>query len=108
MTANPLICMKKYVRNVAWVNTGPRDFHCQFPRGHEGGCSWQPLKDTDELAGGSAEEENTEKEELIISTFLAGLLDGDWDDYLENILAVAHERKRALRGRRTFRPSPRR
>lgn len=111
MSSAPFVlCMERYQRVVPWVSH-PVTFSCQLLRGHEGEHSWWPLKESDELAM-----QPPEPEPLVVVDIINGvLLDiaaGIHDPYLENILAVAHERKRVLRGVRSFdqptRPQPRR
>jgi hypothetical protein len=98
-----MICCEKYRRQVPWVGTSVT-FPCQLPQGHDGQHSWEPLRESDLAAQRQPEPKALLASGVEISVLLSGINDGDFDPYLENILAVAHERKRALRGRRTFGP----
>jgi hypothetical protein len=94
------VCMERYERSVPWVEHTV-SFACQLPRGHEGDHSWEPLRQSD-LRASQPEPEPVSGVE--ISALLVDIDSGEYDPYLENILTVAHERKRALRNRRTYPP----
>ena len=93
------LCMERYDREVEWIGY-PVVFTCQEPRGHTGPHSWQALKDADAKAAVVATPPGLEQ--LMITDILEGIDEGEYDAYIEPLLAVLHERKRELRGRRTF------
>jgi hypothetical protein len=89
--------MQKYERVVEWIDY-PVSFTCQEPAGHDGPHSWSTLKAADEKA--LADEATTTG--MVITDLLEGIDEGEYDAYIEPLLAVLHERKRELRGRRTY------
>lgn len=99
------LCMSQYVRRVPWVEA-VITFTCQYPQAHDGSLhSWSVLKERDDavIAEMNRVQEDTPiPGEIPVDSLLAAIIEGLWDDYLEQILAVAHERKRARRGKRSF------
>lgn len=70
---------------------------CTYISEHKARHSWMTLQAQDELS-----QNVVQIDRPLMTTVLSSIHDGEYDAYLEAILAVAHERKRALRGVRTF------
>lgn len=92
------LCMARYDREVPW-NVRVMPYSCTHPKDHAGEHSWQQLAGRDEQ-----ELERLTRPEPIAHTdaLLAAIHIGAFDDSLEELLAVAHERKRSRRGRPAF------
>jgi hypothetical protein len=96
------LCMLPYKRDMPWM-ARPIVMYCQHPQGHDGECSWEQLKRQD-LRTTDEEAHQTDIEELS-----GDIMDGRWDEWLEQVLTVTHERKRQLRGQQSYdRPRPHR
>src|SRR3712207_157596 len=113
MTATTL-CMARYVRKD--IVAGAVDLYCHYPAGHHV-HSWSTIKIEDDRLRQEAEErlkkstisrriigEETSQEriEAEVENFCVDIEDGKFDQYLEFILSVAHDRKRTVRGARFF------
>lgn len=97
------LCMRPYKRDQPWM-ARPIVMYCQHPQGHMGDCSWALTKQQDDHLAAADDAHETAIEELA-----GDIADGVWDEWLDQILAVAHERKRQLRGSHSYdRPSPHR
>lgn len=102
------LCMAPYRRHESWM---AREIvmHCQHPKGHDGECSWQKTKDADDAeAAASARAVERAASQEDAQTLCEDIEGGVWDEWLESLLTVLHERKRTLRGTSTYRrPRPR-
>lgn len=67
---------------------------CTFVRNHSGECSWYDIYRRDV----AEEADKVDYTPAAVQAFLDSIVRGEMDLYLEAILAVAHNRKRARRG----------
>lgn len=90
------------VCGVTYTRPNGNDLICTFVRGHiQSDHSWLAIRCAD-----IADAEKIDYTPQAVQAFLDSMTRGDMDAYLEAILAVAHNRKRAIRGTPGFR-SPR-
>jgi hypothetical protein len=86
--------------------TRPRILHCTYPRGHENRAgqpaehSWWSIQCADLSEAAAAKIDYTPQ---AVQAFLDSITRGEMDLYLEAVLAVAHNRKRARHGTAGFR-----
>lgn len=94
------VCRAPYVRP-----DGQR-MSCTYPRGHENfnalpnEHSWDVIHCADITAAAEAKVDYTPQ---AVQAFLDSMARGEMDNYIEAILAVGHNRKRAKRGTAGFR-----
>jgi hypothetical protein len=107
-----LMCMEPY--NRSRVVDHAVDLFCQYRRGHEGDLhSWEEVAEEDrrreaeEEAASAARaagadpleaRESARTLEAVVLDLCDGIAAGEYDRYLERILAAGHDRKRARRG----------
>ena len=99
-------CQEVYTRPAELRVPGSQNVQCTYLAGHQARHSFESLKTQDEC-------DLERKQALVdpagadlptdVETLLANITDGRADPYLEAILAVTHNRKRALRGVPGFR-----
>lgn len=98
--STPFVCNEPYVRSDGQV------VRCTFKDGHLNAAeasvphSWTWLRDAERAERAAAEEDVPSD----VRAILAAITAGNADPYLEAILAVTHNRKRALRNVRGFGP----
>lgn len=68
---------------------------CTFVRNHADTCSWNDIRCRDLTEAADTKVDYTP---AAVQAFLDSITRGDMDLYLEAILAVTHNRKRAMRG----------
>ena len=87
---------------VTYTRPNGNDLACTFVRGHTTGAqpdhSWFGIRCLD-----IAEAEKVDYTPQAVQAFLDSMARGEMDNYIEAILAVGHNRKRAKRGTAGFR-----
>jgi len=86
-------------RNVYDRPNGVR-LYCTYVRNHSGECSWNVIYHRDVAAAADVKVDYTPQ---AVQAFLDSMARGEMDNYIEAILAVGHNRKRAKRGTAGFR-----
>lgn len=99
-------CDEYYERYVDGELTHVR---CTYVSGHQANHSWWTLREQDAAEAAARAQEiaqtatqTVDGDSLDIRRLLIDIRDGVYDPYIEPILTFTHDRKRVLRGQRTF------
>lgn len=88
-------------------NIRPLVLHCTFPAGHENRNALPTEHSWDAIRCADIADTRVDYTPQAVRAYLDSITRGEMDAYLEAILAVAHNRKRAIRGTPGFRDGAR-